>query len=237
MKLSLILAGIAGLSAMLAVADARAQPTDVPSESVAGGKVSPRAPSDAVELKVGFDYAQAFGGIGTGLPSLSDLGYAGGGFQVGVGYRLDPHLMIGVYGSADQFSHGRSVDTSASLYSATGGIEVNWHLMPREEWDPYLGLGTGWRGYWVGMDRGTTSLNGWQIARADLGVDIRFSQGVAIAPVMGIDLSTFFTQELAGQTGFYNVGTPELNTFVYAGILGRFDIPSGASPSGRTAQR
>lgn len=237
MNARLILAATAALSTLLLSGVASAQPPkDVPIEAGAGG-AAPKAPENAIELKVGFDYAQAFGGLGKSLPSLADLGTAGGELQLGVGYRLNPNLMLGIYGTGDQFGRGANVSSSASLYSATAGLEANWHFLPNQVWDPFIGLGSGWRGYWVGTDQGTTSLHGWQILRLDIGVDYRMADAVSMAPVIGADLTTFFGQQIAGQSTFYNVGTPEVNTFIYAGLLGRFDIPTGASSSARTASR
>jgi Outer membrane protein beta-barrel domain len=236
MKRRGILAVTAALSTLLVSGLANAQPKDSPREA-GYGVGAPKAPENALELKVGFDYTQGFGGIGKTLPNLSDLGTAGGEIQLGVGYRLNPDLMLGIYGTADQFGRGTNVDPTASLYSATAGLEANWHFLPNQLWDPFVGLGTGWRGYWVGVDRGTTSLHGWQIARFDIGIDYRMTEAVSMAPVIGVDLTTFFGQQAAGQTAFYNVGTPEVNTFIYAGLLGRFDIPTGASNGARTASR
>jgi Outer membrane protein beta-barrel domain len=236
MNTRVVLATMAAASTLLVSGLAGAQPKDVPREAGYGVAV-PKAPENALELKVGFDYSQGFGGLGKSLPTLTDLGTAGGELQLGVGYRLNPDLMLGVYGTADEFGRGSNVNSSASLYSATAGIEANWHFLPNELWDPFVGIGTGWRGYWVGVNQGTTSLHGWQIARLDLGIDYRMAEAVSMAPVIGIDLTTFFGQQLPGQTTFYNVGTPEVNTFIYAGLLGRFDIPTGGSSSARTASR
>jgi hypothetical protein len=236
MKTRLILAGAAGFTTLLLSTIAGAQPKDVPLEAGAGVGV-PKAPSNALELKIGMDYSQGFGGIGSGISNLTDLGTAGGAINLGLGYRLDPHLMLGIYGSGAEFGRGSNVDSSANLFTATAGLEANWHFLPQKEWDPFVGLGTGWRGYWISTTPGTASLQGWQIARLDLGVDYRMADYVSIAPVIGADLSMFFTSENVGQSSYYSLSAPNLDTFVYAGLLGRFDIGLGPSSRVQTAAR
>jgi hypothetical protein len=183
----------------------------------------------AIELTVGTGYQQAFGKIASAQPSLTDIAQAGGGLQVGVGYRLIPQLTLGVYGSGAMFGRGDSVDPSAKLYTAAAGIQADWHFIPGgSELDPWVSLGTGWRGYWVNADQGTTSLHGLELAKLQVGLDYRLAPSVAVAPVLGADLSTFLTQENAGASGFSNVSSPNVNTFVFAGVLGRFDVPTEA---------
>src|SRR5207237_4036085 len=132
-------------------------------------------------------------------PSFTDLAQAGGRLQVGVGYRLMPQLTLGVYGSGAMFGRGDSVDSSSKLYTASAGVQADWHFLPSgSELDPWVSLGTGWRGYWVNADQGTTSLHGLELAKLQVGVDYRIAPAVAIAPVIGADLSTFLTQENAG---------------------------------------
>jgi hypothetical protein len=188
------------------------------------------APADhALELTVGTGYQQGFGKFASAQPSLTDVAQAGGGLQVGVGYRFVPQLTLGVYGSGAIFGRGDAVDSSSKLYTAAAGVQADWHFLPSgSEFDPWVSLGTGWRGYWVSADQGTTSLQGLELAKLQLGVDYRIDQAVAIAPVIGADLSTFLTESTPASNGFANVQNPNVNTFVFAGVQGRFDIPTQA---------
>lgn len=207
-------------------ASAQTRPVDESSES----KDARLAPAThAIELTVGTGYEQGFGNVASGRPSLTDVGTAGGGLQLGVGYRVIPQLTLGVYGSGAMFGRGDQVDSSAHLYSATAGIQADWHFLPRaHELDPWISLGTGWRGYWTNADRGTTALHGLELAKLQVGLDYRIDRAIAIAPVVGADLSTFLTQSTPDSNGYSNVASPNVNTFVFAGIMGRFDIPTEA---------
>jgi hypothetical protein len=194
-----------------------------------GEKAEKLAPATrAIELTVGTGYTQGFGNIASGQPSLTDIATAGGALQLGVGYRIIPQLTLGVYGGGAMFARGDQVDSSANLYSATAGIQADWHFLPGgHELDPWVSLGSGWRGYWSHADQGTTALHGLELATLQVGLDYRLDRAVAISPVIGADLTTFLTQSTPATNGFENISSPNVNTFLFAGVQGRFDIPTG----------
>src|SRR5262249_35788087 len=112
------------------------------------------------------------------------------------------------------------------------GVYGDWHFLPAaSQWDPWVSLGTGWRGYWIHADQGTTSLQGMQLARLQLGVDYRVAPTVAISPVVGADLSMFFSESTPASNGCASLSSPDVNTFVFGGVQERFDIPTRASAS------
>jgi hypothetical protein len=193
--------------------------------------------SDSVELTVGTGYAQGFGDIAANRPNLTDVAQPGGSVQIGVGYRVIPQLSLGVYGTGAMFSRGDQVDSSSNLYSATAGVEAAWHFLPSaNQLDPWVSLGTGWRGYWIHGDQGTTSLQGLQLAKLQAGLDYRVTRDIAISPVIGADLSMFLSESTPFASGFSNITDPKVNTFLFGGLQGRFDIPVG-SDSSRVASR
>jgi hypothetical protein len=202
-------------------------------------KSSRLAPAtNALELTIGTGYAQGFGEIGTNQPKLNDVGQPGGAVQAGVGYRLIPQLTLGVYGAGSMFSRGDQVDNSSNLYTAAAGVEAGWHFLPSgHEFDPWVSLGTGWRGYWVHGNQGTTSLQGLELAKLQLGVDYRVARAVAVSPVIGADLSMFLTGSNPTSQQFSNITDPKVNTFVFAGLMGRFDIPIASDASSAVAAR
>jgi hypothetical protein len=220
---------------MLVVSAASADEKDR-AASAEGASNPFRAPTHALELTIGTGYAQGVGDIGAQQPALSDVGTAGGAVQLGAGYRLTPNLTLGVYGSGGMFGRGDKVDTSANVYTATAGFEAGWHFRPDQQLDPWVSLGSGWRGYWVSADQGTTTLHGLELAKLQVGLDYRLTQGVAISPVLGADLSTFLTEKVAGANAYQNVSNPNVNAFFFAGVQGRFDIPTRSTPQ-TTASR
>jgi len=201
-------------------------------------KSDPTAPmKKAVELTIATGYTQGFCDIASNQPSLSDLGKAGGRVQGGVGYRIIPQLSLGVYGSWGMFGRGDQADPTGHVYTSTAGVQADWHFLPAgHRLDPWISMGSGWRGYWMTADRGTTTMHGIEIAKLQVGLDYRVDKQIAISPVVGIDMSTFFTQSTPQTQAFHNVSNPNVNTFLFAGLQGRFDIPTGAGSS-RVAAR
>jgi len=192
---------------------------------------------NAVELTIGTGYTQGFGNVATNQPKLSDVAKAGGIVQGGVRYRIIPQLTLGVYGSWGMFGRGDQADPTGHEYTSTAGVQADWHFLPGgSEFDPWVSLGSGWRGYWMTADRGTTAMHGMEIAKLQVGLDYRIDQHVAISPVIGADLSTFFSQSTPDTQAFRNLSSPDVNTFVFAGLQGRFDIPTGTDSS-RVASR
>jgi hypothetical protein len=229
-KLSIVAVMVTGVLAVPGTALAQTQEKD---EAKAGASEPDLAPAThAVELTIGTGYEQAFGNIQSGRPSLTDVGTAGGAVQIGVGYRLIPQLTLGAYGSFAGFGRGDQVDSSANIYSAAAGVQADWHFLPGgHQLDPWVSLGSGWRGYWVNQNAGTTSDQGLEIVKLQVGLDYRVAQSVAISPVVGADISTFLTEQTPDANGWSNISSPQANTFFFAGLMGRFDIPTQSRTS------
>lgn len=180
------------------------------------------APSNAFELQIGTGYTQGFGNVFSGTPIL-DVAGAGIGFTGDIGYRVNPALSIEAEGQYQQFTSENS--------NASNGVDLNLgatiHGMPYGRVDPWFRIGTGWRWVWqhsptitagFGNFGTTNTFSGWEVATARLGLDLRGSSGVAVAPFVGADLQSFI----------WNNGTSfspwQWGTYVYAGLQGRFDI-------------
>jgi hypothetical protein len=227
-KSIIVAASAMGVLLLAGTANAQVQAKDEAKEDSSEAALAPV--KNAVELTVGTGYEQGFGKITSGQPTLTDIGQAGGAVQVGVGYRIIPQLTLGLYGSGAMFSRGSEVDPSADLYSAAAGVQADWHFLPGGHLlDPWISLGSGWRGYWISANSGNTSLQGMELAKLQVGLDYRVAKAVSVSPVVGVDLSTFFTQETPETNRFSNIASPEVNTFVFAGMMGRFDLGVGSS--------
>jgi outer membrane protein W len=196
----------------------------------------PRAADDALEITLGAGYAQGFGDIGGGQRNLTDQSSAGGELQLGVGYRINPNFMVGAYGSGSLHATG-DFTPGANIYTATAGVQANYHFLPSNEWDPWVGLGSGWRALWINHANsgGTDSRHGLDIARITAGVDYRVNSQFAVSPYVGMGITTFLTQELANEQGFSNVHNPDANVWVFGGIQGRFDLFGNTGPTMKLA--
>jgi hypothetical protein len=238
-----IFAGSMAVSIAMLARTSLGQERDAPSNEPS----SARFPGHerAVELTLATGYTQSLGGdVTSGAVQPSELGSAGGELRASVGYRILPELAVAVYGSAAMFQRGQLSDRSMDLRAASAGVEVAWHLLPRgEQLDPWISLGTGWRGYWVSSDvgsggvlgRSSTSLQGLQMGKLQIGVDYRIAPAIAISPVVGADLSAFMWETSADRAGVTSVA--QTSTFVFVGLLGRFDLATAAKASPRVATR
>jgi hypothetical protein len=187
--------------------------------------VTRTAPARAFEIHSGSAYTQGFGRIsresGTHVDDLASGALVG---QLGLGYRLDPRLMLGVYGEFGRYGRGDAISGSGSVYGAAAGLQAQYHLLPFDVADPWIGLGTGWRGFWIDdQDRTDRALHGWDVLRVQVGVDCHAAEWLTLVPTVGATATMFLTESVADRS-FASVPDPRLNAFVFAGLGGRFDI-------------
>ncbi|HSQ65604.1 MAG TPA: OmpA family protein [Polyangiaceae bacterium] len=213
--------------ALVSAAQAHAQTASAPPESAPpeGEKgyldQDVPAPTNALELSVGTGYTQGFGSMQSGV-NLQDVITPGIGVDFGVAYRFHPRWAIGLVGQWQGFEPERA--TSAN--GLTAGLAASYHFSPYTRTDPWLQLGTGYRMLWESHDTSPTLLtHGFELGKVQLGVDIRVDKDVALAPVIGADLSLPLWQSVGGGTSVA-ITDPRVSTYVFAGLQARFDVTS-----------
>jgi hypothetical protein len=183
------------------------------------------APANALELSVATGYAQGAGPIGGDMLHLEDVTGAGGAVELAASYRINPTFAVGAYGSLSTYATGDQIDGDTDLLGASAGIQGIAHLRPQRSVDPWVSLGTGWRGLWLSPDQGkNTSLQGLELARLQVGVDYRITEDVAIAPVVGGSLGMFVSQDSPMTDGYSELQDKKVNFVGFAGLAGRFDL-------------
>jgi hypothetical protein len=183
------------------------------------------AVQNAFEIGVATGYSQGGGKLGGNMGNLEDVSGPGGVVEVELGYRVLPYLSLGAYGTFSKYQRGDSIDSNTDVLGATAGLQGVVHFRPDTSIDPWVSLGTGWKGLWLDPSSGkTTSLQGLELARLQLGVDYRVSKDVAIAPVIGGSLSMFLSQDSAMTTDLTEITDKKVNFTGFAGLAGRFDI-------------
>ncbi len=182
------------------------------------------APTDrALEIAVGGGYTQGAGGAGS-AGSLEDLTGAGGTVELQVGVRVSPTFSIAAYGTLARFRRGDEMLDGSRSYAATAGIQATWHARESRSVDPWISLGTGWRGLWLSpKDAATHSAHGAELVRLQLGIDYRLSPSVAITPVIGASASIFLVED-GGMSERMSIDDKELNLYGFTGLFGRFDL-------------
>jgi peptidoglycan-associated lipoprotein len=201
-------------------AQARAQTASQPTAEQPEEKVL-AAPTRALELVVGSGYTQGFGELQKGV-SMKDVITPGIAVDVGVGYRFNPRWQFGVMGQYQEFNAVRS----PGARGMTAGIDIAYHGMPYSRVDPWLQFGVGYRGLWETNPTGPDLLTqGLQLGKLTLGLDLRTSRDIAIAPVIGADISLPLWQGVAGSSAT-TITDPRAAAYVFAGLQARFDVTS-----------
>ncbi len=195
-----------------------------------------RAPNQALEITLGMGYTQGFGRIQGGAPNVvgagpvNDVAGPGLGIEGGLAYRLAPHWSIGATAQYQEFANGDKnagdpygMSSGSAARGLVGSIDGTFHINPYQRLDPWVRLGTGYRMLWEvhPSPAPTYMFNGFDWAKLAIGADIRTSPDVSLAPMVGADLNTFLWQDGASRVA---IGDLRLNTFLYAGLQGRFDF-------------
>jgi hypothetical protein len=207
-----------------------------------GVEVSASAPDktaglyNALEIGIGGGYSQGVGNVGANVPSLTDSGGPGTSLELDIGWRIDPHFLVGAYGTGAWFSTGDASGNAFNNWSATAGVQGQYHFLPGESADPWVGLGAGWRGYWVNRPEGRDSRQGLDLARLQVGVDFPVTSGVTVSPFVGATATLFLTQKLAQEASYSDIQDRKVNVFLNGGVMGRFDL-FGGSYSRRTVSQ
>ena len=208
---------------LLAPALAHAEPETLEAQGQFDHQVAPA--SNAFELAVGAGYSQGAGKLGGSLGSLEDVAGPGGTVELDLGYRLMPELSLGAYGTFSQAQRGDSLVGDNNVLGASAGIQAAWHFRPDRSVDPWVSLGTGWKGLWLDPKNGkTTSLQGLELARLQVGADYRLSKDISVAPVIGGSLGMFISQDSAMTTDLTEINDKKVNFTGFAGLSGRFDL-------------
>jgi hypothetical protein len=179
------------------------------------------APSQALELTVGTGYTQPFGLLrqGVGMPSVARAGI---GVDAALGYRIDPHWAVSFGGQYQELSP----ETASGTRGVAATMALGYHIAPQTRLDPFIELGAGYRALWIvpqpSLQAPTALEHGFQLARARAGIDLRLSEDIAVAPVIGADATVFLWEDLGGNNTA--VANPRPSTFVFAGVMGRFDV-------------
>jgi len=189
------------------------------------------APTSAFEIGVSGLYNQGFGNLSdlrgptaTSGRRLQDNANAGVGAELDLGIRVLPEMSVGAYGTYTEYQRDVQLLTGTNVRSMTGGLQGQWFFMPYRVVNPWISLGTAYRAFWTVPEVGPNiTQHGWQIARVQVGADMRASREVSIGPYVGGSVETFLGEQVSGQD-VRALSGPPVSGFVSAGIAGRFDV-------------
>ena len=229
MKKRTVIAIAACALACASASSARAQEERQPTYS----RQRVRAPRQAFEIGVSTGYTQGLGKLRGGPGNnVGDVADAGLGIGLNLGYRANPNVSIGVHNQYQELKADNGLTNGTNVRGLVTGIEGSYHFMPYTRLDPWLSVGTGYRLMWEVPPGSNNNLlrHGFEIAKAQVGFDMRVSPDVAIAPTLGADLNMFVWENPEGSRGNQEIHDKRVNTFLYAGIQGRFDLGGVREP-------
>jgi hypothetical protein len=207
--------------AVLIPAVARAE-ADVPRDDDSQYRT---APVGALELTIGNGFSQGFGRAAHDEVHIGDLSSGGFSSQLGLGYRVNPHLMVGWYVEGARYFSGSAVPDGTVNYSAATGVQATWHFLPFSRIDPWVSAGTGARGYWVDAPKSQGSgMYGVDVLRLRVGADYKLGPSTSIGPMLGASFATLLAVDDSSTSEPREIDSPGLSTFVFAGVQGRFEI-------------
>lgn len=200
------------------------------------------APRKAFELGLSTGYTQGFGDVGGGRQAR-DIAGPGIGLGLSLGYRAAPGVSIGLSGGYQELMSAKDLAT-ARARGASAGVDVTFHMTPYDRLDLWGSIGTGYRFLWDinkseevagSTPTGTTPRrtrvedtnvlrHGFELAKVQLGFDVRVSRSVAIGPLVGADVTALLWRDENRGAGSLLMADRGISTFVYGGLGGRFDI-------------
>ena len=191
--------------------------------------VSPKVPSFHLGIRTG--YALPFGNTNdattsTGLvqTSLSDAVSGGIPFILDLGYRLTPHIILGVYGQygyvfVKEGDAGCPSGGECSGADYRFGIQGRYDFSPENALRPWVGLGLGYEiltgtGTYSGFEF-SRSFWGFEFVNVQGGADFAISKSLAIGPFAQFSVGQFSktktplgsdNQDITGTHGWLTLG-------------------------------
>jgi len=224
-----ILESTATVLVLAAASRALAQQAEGDMETAPSGTVL--APKHALEIGVNGGYSQPFGKL-TNNVNATDVAHAGGGMGLDIGYRATPIFGIGGFGEFHMNATDSSLGEGSTVSGLAAGIVASFHFLPYKLVDPYATLGGGYRALRVSTVAGDNHLfHGIEGARVRAGVDFRVDKDVAFGPLVGADVNIFLADHNEATGATNNISNKGANTFIYAGLGGRFDLAGQRVPA------
>lgn len=152
--------------------------------------------------------------------------------QIDVGYRINPNIYAGAY-----FMYGIGLLNKDKLNcdSCSGsdmrfGIQAQYHLMPAETFDPWIGLGIG---YEIASFSSSSALGdvkssskGMEFIHVQVGGDYKVSPNLAIGPFATFAIGQYSsgTVEVGGNSKSDDIQDKELHQWLMLGVRGSFRL-------------
>jgi hypothetical protein len=131
-------------------------------------------------------------GIGGQVPIIIDLGY-----------RVIPNLFVGLYGQYGFSWVGGNVsdacdmssEISCSAHDIRLGVEAQFHFLPRQKLDPWVGLGVGYEWMGISVEGGGVKVSmtphGFEFVNLQAGLDILVAEHFYLGPFLSLSIAQY----------------------------------------------
>jgi hypothetical protein len=148
------------------------------------------------------------------------------------GFRLNPHLGLGLYldlGYGDAGSEVKNFcnapypqglgGASCSAETVKFGVLLRHTFQPAAHTTPWIAVGTGYaygRAYSYGPSQDVITYTGWEIGRLMGGIDVRSSQVLGVGFYAGLSFTRY--SHVDDATGSLSLPSPTIHTMFQAGL-------------------
>jgi hypothetical protein len=120
-----------------------------------------------------------------------------------VGYRLNPEIFVGVYvqygfgfvGGAIDDGCDDSDEVDCSATDVRLGVQLHYHIAPRSEANPWVGLGLGYEWMSLGVEaegqEAVFTSSGFEFLNLQAGLDFRLARHLFAGPFVSVSLGQY----------------------------------------------
>lgn len=184
------------------------------------------AAEEGFEVGARLGYGIAMGDAAEGL-EMGDFVSGQIPLWLDVGYRIMPALMVGGYlqygfgilgGDVSDACDATGADCSASVVRL--GAQGQYHFMPWEAVDPWVGLGIGYE--WASQSIGDASFGarGFEFLNLQGGADFAVADGLAVGPFLSFSLGQYSTSWVEDESS--DIEETAMHQWLTFGVRGTF---------------
>jgi len=179
-------------------------------------------------------------------PALSDTISGQVPIWLDLGYRVNAHLYLGLFGS---YGFGLAPTDlckgiTCSVSDIRFGLNAHWHFLPDGTFDPWVGLGIGYEILGLSAEQtqagqtatAHTRIAGLEVANLQVGADYKVSPAFGIGPMLTASLAQYsdLSVEVKGpgfdrsSSGTFSDKT--WHSWLFFGVRGELDVAVGEQP-------
>jgi len=143
-----------------------------------------------------------------------------------VGYRFNPNWYLGGF---FQFGIGFAPSNcnDCTLNDLRFGINIHYHLMPSETFDPWIGIGGGYEITNFSQGPASGNFKGFEFGNAQLGLDFKVAPTFSVGPFVAFTIAQYSDASVS-IPGFPSQGTSITNKAIHEwlafGLRGAFNL-------------